>query len=98
MKNRPLQAANQDADSPDITPAAVIKPTPKKHRARVYMMRTGVKRTDISTNGRCKYHGGHSTGALTAEGKARQLEGYRCWQRKQVDALVCAPFFKTSPN
>lgn len=42
MKNRPLQAANQDADSPDITPAAVIKPTPKKHRARVYMMRTGV--------------------------------------------------------
>ncbi|PLR32677.1 hypothetical protein CYR32_14990 [Chimaeribacter coloradensis] len=42
MKNRPVQAANQDADSPDITPAAVIKPTPKKHRARVYMMRTGV--------------------------------------------------------
>lgn len=42
MKNRPLQAANQGADSSDITPAAVIKPTPKKHRARVYMMRTGV--------------------------------------------------------
>lgn len=42
MKNRPLQAANQDAHSPDITPAAVIKPTPKKHRARVYMMRTGI--------------------------------------------------------
>lgn len=41
-KNRPLQAANQDTDKPDITPAAVIKPTPKKHRARVYMMRTGV--------------------------------------------------------
>lgn len=42
MKNRPLQAANQGADASDITPAAVIKPTPKKHRARVYMMRTGV--------------------------------------------------------
>ncbi|WP_313682763.1 hypothetical protein [Pantoea sp.] len=41
-KNRPLQAANQGADSPDVTPVAVIKPTPKKHRARVYMMRTGV--------------------------------------------------------
>ncbi|WP_455817082.1 hypothetical protein [Pseudomonas cerasi] len=41
-KNRPLQAANQGADASDITPAAVIKPTPKKHRARVYMMRTGV--------------------------------------------------------
>ncbi|MEY8772256.1 hypothetical protein AB6T85_17770 [Erwinia sp. ACCC 02193] len=42
MKNRPLQAANQVVDASDITPAAVIKPTPKKHRARVYMMRTGV--------------------------------------------------------
>ena len=42
MKNRPLQAANQGADASDITPAATIKPTPKKHRARVYMMRTGV--------------------------------------------------------
>ncbi|MDU4125519.1 hypothetical protein [Pantoea sp.] len=42
MENRPLQAANQRADASDITPAAVIKPTPKKHRARVYMMRTGV--------------------------------------------------------
>ncbi|WP_311791750.1 MULTISPECIES: hypothetical protein [Pantoea] len=42
MKNRPLQAANQGVDASDITPAAVIKPTPKKHRARVYMMRTGV--------------------------------------------------------
>ena len=42
MKNRQLQAANQGADASDITPAAVIKTTPKKHRARVYMMRTGV--------------------------------------------------------
>lgn len=42
MKNRQLQAANQDADSPDITPAISNKPSPKKHRARVYMMRTGV--------------------------------------------------------
>lgn len=42
MKNRPSQAANQGVDTSDITPAAIIKPTPKKHRARVYMMRTGV--------------------------------------------------------
>ncbi|WP_304164432.1 hypothetical protein [Lonsdalea britannica] len=41
-KNRPLQTANQGADASDITSAAVIKPIPKKHRARVYMMRTGV--------------------------------------------------------
>lgn len=44
---------------------------------------TPCKRTDISCNGRCKFHGGHSTGALTAEGKARQLEGYRSWQREK---------------
>ncbi|WP_147200544.1 hypothetical protein [Pantoea sp. CCBC3-3-1] len=42
MKNRPFQAANQGADASDITPATVIKITPKKHRARVYMIRTGV--------------------------------------------------------
>ncbi|MDF7784122.1 hypothetical protein P4910_01130 [Pantoea stewartii] len=41
-KNRPSKAANQRADTSDITPALVIKPSPKKHRARVYMMRTGV--------------------------------------------------------
>lgn len=41
---------------------------------------TPCKRTDISSNGRCKFHGGHSTGALTPEGKARQIEGYRRWQ------------------
>lgn len=42
MKKRPLQAANQGADASDVTPAKIIKPSPKKHRARVYMMRTGV--------------------------------------------------------
>lgn len=42
MDNRPLQAANQGAGASDFTPATVIKPSPKKHRARVYMLRTGV--------------------------------------------------------
>ncbi len=37
------------------------------------------KRTDIYRSGRCKYHGGKSTGAKTSEGKARQLAGYRRW-------------------
>lgn len=45
---------------------------------------TPCKRTDISSNGRCKYHGGNSTGAITVEGKARQLEGYRRWQRERA--------------
>jgi hypothetical protein len=30
-------------------------------------------------NGRCKLHGGLSTGAKTAEGKKRQLEGFYRW-------------------
>lgn len=44
---------------------------------------TPCKRKDIYSNGRCKFHGGMSTGAKTAEGKARQLEGYRRWQESK---------------
>lgn len=42
MKNRPLQAANQGADISDVTPARHVKPAPKKHRARQYMLHSGV--------------------------------------------------------
>ncbi|MEQ9940307.1 hypothetical protein ABRQ07_22325 [Pectobacterium polonicum] len=46
-KNRPLQAANQDIRIPDDTASheriQPSKRTPKKHRARVYMLRTGVE-------------------------------------------------------
>jgi hypothetical protein len=34
-------------------------------------------------NGRCKWHGGMSTGAKTPEGKARQLEGLRRHYERQ---------------
>lgn len=44
---------------------------------------TPCKRTDIHANGRCKYHGGMSTGARTEEGKERQREGYRRWLEKK---------------
>lgn len=47
-KNRPVQqAANSDTRMSDFTPptSAIQAPkrTPKKHRARVYMLRTGVE-------------------------------------------------------
>ncbi|UIL52550.1 hypothetical protein LZU96_00855 [Pantoea agglomerans] len=42
MKNRPLQAANQGADTSDVTPAIAIKLAPKKHRARQYMLHSGI--------------------------------------------------------
>lgn len=46
-ENRPLQAANSDTRGTDVTPPtrAIQAPrrTPKKHRARVYMLRTGVE-------------------------------------------------------
>lgn len=47
-KNRPVQqAANSDIRTSDITPTTspvqVPKRTPKKHRARLYMLRTGVE-------------------------------------------------------
>lgn len=44
---------------------------------------TPCKLTSLYGSGRCKLHGGMSTGAKTPEGKARQLEGYRRWQAKQ---------------
>ncbi|MEG3573581.1 DUF2824 family protein [Escherichia coli] len=46
-KNRPLQAANSDIRVSDVTPLTKSlqepKRTPKKHRARVYMLRTGIE-------------------------------------------------------
>lgn len=46
-ENRPLQAANTDTRGSDVTPAVdtvqAPKRTPKKHRARAYMLRTGVE-------------------------------------------------------
>lgn len=40
---------------------------------------TPCKMRSIYANGRCKLHGGLSTGAKTSEGKARQLEGLYRW-------------------
>ncbi|WP_275956935.1 HGGxSTG domain-containing protein [Sodalis ligni] len=42
--------------------------------------------TDLYNGGRCKFHGGKSTGARTPEGKARQLEGYRRWLERKRQA------------
>lgn len=42
MKNRPLQAANQQGDTSDNTANAPFRPVPKKHRARIFMLRSGV--------------------------------------------------------
>ncbi|WP_436882836.1 HGGxSTG domain-containing protein [Enterobacter asburiae] len=41
------------------------------------------KMTTIYSNGRCKLHGGKSTGAKTRAGKKRQRDGYRAWLEKQ---------------
>jgi len=61
IKKRPSQAANQRADTSDITPATIIKPTPKKHRARVYMMRTGVNGfTENETLRYCRLSSSHN--------------------------------------
>ena len=46
-ENRPLQAANSDIRTSDVTLTTshtqASKRAPKKHRARVYMLRTGVE-------------------------------------------------------
>ncbi|WP_269465191.1 HGGxSTG domain-containing protein [Klebsiella michiganensis] len=42
--------------------------------------------TALYASGRCKLHGGMSTGAKTPEGKARQLYGFRRWLERQRQA------------
>ncbi|ERK08608.1 hypothetical protein L581_0714 [Serratia fonticola AU-AP2C] len=43
MKNRPVQqAASQKVGTSDNSAIPTIKPAPKKHRARAYMLKTGV--------------------------------------------------------
>ena len=47
---------------------------------------TPCKITVIFRNGRCKFHGGRSTGAKTRAGQKRQRDGYRAWLEKQRDS------------
>ena len=46
----------------------------------------------LYANGRCKFHGGLSTGPRTTEGKARSLaalkEGLRAWRLRRGDDLL----------
>lgn len=44
---------------------------------------TPCKITVLYRNGRCKLHGGMSTGAKTKAGRKRQRDGYRAWQERQ---------------
>ncbi len=54
LKNRPIQqAANQNSNGSDFTPTSTIKPTPKKHRARRYMLYSGVN--GFTENGILRY-------------------------------------------
>ena len=47
---------------------------------------TPCKMTALYSSGRCKLHGGKSTGAKTPVGKARQLEGFRRWLEEKRQA------------
>ncbi|WP_168393204.1 hypothetical protein [Erwinia amylovora] len=42
QKTRSVAGIVEQVSANDDTPTATIKPAPKKHRARIYMMRTGV--------------------------------------------------------
>jgi hypothetical protein len=45
---------------------------------------TPCQRKGVGRGGRCIKHGGASTGAKTAEGKARQREGYFRWVERKL--------------
>ena len=40
-------------------------------------------------NGRCRLHGGLSTGPKTAEGRARTAAGYRAWRERKARGEAC---------
>ncbi|MCK6739293.1 HGGxSTG domain-containing protein [Enterobacter bugandensis] len=44
---------------------------------------TPCKMTVLYRGGRCKLHGGMSTGAKTKAGRKRQRDGFRAWQERQ---------------
>lgn len=48
---------------------------------------TPCKLTSIYLSGRCKYHGGLSTGPKTPEGKAKCAANGRCPKRKKADSI-----------
>ena len=46
----------------------------------------------FSGNGRCRHHGGLSTGAKSAEGIQRQRDGYKAWRESlQADRQLASP-------
>lgn len=69
MKNR-QKAANQGMNTTDNTPAIQNKPAPKKHRARVYMMCTGI---NGFTENEILYHCRLSSGRNYASELEREL-------------------------
>lgn len=79
-KNRPTQqAANQKDDAFDITPTTStiqpLKRTPKKHRARVYMLRTGIEGwTENDILRYCRLSSGRNYGSELERSLDIQLE------------------------
>lgn len=71
MKNRPLQAANQNFSDSDNSAITQLKPAPKKHRARCYMLRTGA---NGFTENEILYHCRLSSGRNYASELERTLD------------------------
>ena len=87
---------NEDAEKtkwceplPPYPPLPVFEPLP----VEIHDMTCGAKtragtpckRTDIWRNGRCKYHGGMSTGPTTIEGKKKASQN---WRKKRSPCTV----------
>lgn len=66
-------------DYPSIPPEAIGLKCGAKTRAG-----TPCKRKDLFDNGRCRLHGGLSTGPLTAKGKKRSALNGFCPKKKQT--------------
>ena len=58
-------------------------PRPGKHTCQALTRRGTPCRALALANGRCRLHGGLSTGPRTAEGWARTRAGYQAWLERQ---------------
>lgn len=85
---RILRSPSSPVPPPEFPPDPALPPFPEECRGLTCGARTRAgtpcKRRDLGVSGRCKLHGGMSTGPRTPEGKAKcALNGFKPGWRKR---------------
>ena len=75
-----IRAAQEAHEVPPPPPHRIL---PGQTRGAKTRAGTPCKRNDLYSNGRCRLHGGLSTGPRTEEGKRRSAANGKCPKRKR---------------